>query len=494
MMRRTIFLTLGVLEFVVALVLLYLAWQLPSAADVDHSFAGAGRVTGKAANQVRLLRQQVHDLRRPEVHRLAERLREQTRDVTAALRAQSVDYDSIRTLRDALRDVSGGLDSLARTLDPDGIGKLATGLGETASFLDEQVVPGAEKAAAHLDESTEALRVDARRLGALVREAPLDLKAAREVHDSLARFGEGLERMNTAFQPKRLQALREGFGGMESALTSGAEQVERLSGYSYPVVKFDNLKPVIDQKQFWPEGDKIAEGMRKAATGAREAGKELDDMAADLPRLRDSLAESRKVVDKTREALATALKQHDKVEPLLKDLPAHSARLAEALPKLGADLSRVLRDTRRLKEVATALRQAQHGIADAVACWPELQATLRRSAVALKMIGKQLDQAIQHKQDYEAARQQTVVLADAVGTMLPLVTNQVGDQLADQEKALDELGDSIDEVGAAMPVYAATTARLVQTGRLLLWLVALIVGLHGGYLVCSARMGRRFSP
>src|SRR5207244_752909 len=138
-----------------------------------------------------------------------------------------------------------------------------------------------------------------------------------------------------------------------------------LAGYSYPVVKIDRLKPVVEQRPFWPEGEKIAEGMMKAAAGAKEAGKELDDLAGELPRLRASLDESRKGVDKTREALATALKQQDKVEPLLKDIPAHTARLAEELPTLGGDLSRLLRDTGRLKEVAVSLRQAQKGIADA---------------------------------------------------------------------------------------------------------------------------------
>jgi len=41
---------------------------------------------------------------------LASRLQTQTRVVTANLRSQSVDFDTIRTMRDALGDVAKGLD------------------------------------------------------------------------------------------------------------------------------------------------------------------------------------------------------------------------------------------------------------------------------------------------------------------------------------------------------------------------------------------------
>src|SRR5260370_27676055 len=99
--------------------------------------------------------------------------------------------------------------------------------------------------------------------------------------------------------------------------------------------------------------------MRKAAAGATAAGKQMDGMAADLPEIRAALTESSAMVDKVREALGLALQNHGKVEPLLKEIPSHAARLADALPKLGGDLARILRDTQRLKEVAGALRQTQ---------------------------------------------------------------------------------------------------------------------------------------
>ena len=58
-MRRPIFLALGLLELVVALVLLNLGCQLPRTEEVERSFQSAERVTDRAGTQVKLLRQQV---------------------------------------------------------------------------------------------------------------------------------------------------------------------------------------------------------------------------------------------------------------------------------------------------------------------------------------------------------------------------------------------------------------------------------------------------
>jgi DNA repair exonuclease SbcCD ATPase subunit len=327
----------------------------------------------------------------------------------------------------------------------------------------------------------------------LLRQAPPDLNAAKEIHDGLARFSDGLDQMNRRLKPQRLDTMREGFRGLESSLTAGAEQVERLSGVTYPYVTISNLKPQVERRKFWPEGDKIAEGMRKAAEGVQAAGEELDGLTGDLPKLQASLEESRKIADKTREALATALKQQDKVETLLKDIPEHTARFGEQLPQLTRELTKILRETRRLKEVAALLRQAQKGIEMAVARWPDLRKTLGRSAVLLRETQRQLQQSLEHRQEYEAALKQSVVLAEAFTTLLPLFTQRLEAQLQEQESALDDLDLSIKEVGDSIPPCAQSTVQLMQTARLLVWLVAGIVGMHGIYLALTAKLGRSYS-
>jgi ABC-type transporter Mla subunit MlaD len=492
-MRRALFLTFGILELIAAGLLFELGNQLPRSAEVEQSFEQAGRVTDRAATQVYLFRHQVEGLQQMQLAELSRRLQKQTLAITTSLRDQSVDFETVRTMRDALGDVSGGLKNLAETLDPEALGKLSTGLGDTASFLDEKVIPAAKQAADNLDASTEALQKDARQLCVFLKETPPDLKAVREVYNSLARFREGLDRMDKALKLGRLDTMREGFHGLESSLNIGAEQVERLSGYTYPSVTFNGLRPEIRQRPFWPEGEKIADGMRKAAEGATAAGKELESMAADLPQIRASLGESRAMVDRVREALGATLQHQDKIEPLLRDAPLHAARLAEQLPKVGGGLAQILRDTQRLKDVAVGLRQAQKAIDATVSHWPDLRLTLSRLAVVLRATRDQLDRAVKHRREYEAGVGQTVQLAETFAALLPLVSEQFDGRLHDQQQTLTELGQSLDDVGGALPAYAATTSRLLRTGRLLAWLVAAIVALHGCYLVLTARIGRRYS-
>src|SRR5581483_4860183 len=149
---------------------------------------------------------------------------------------------TVCTLRDALGEVADGLTGLADTLDPATFGKLSTGLRETASFLDENVIPNAEKAADHLDESTAALRTDAKHLSSLLKDSPIDLKTVRAVYESLGHFEESIAKLSGTIKTQRLDTMREGFRGLETSLTIGSEQVERLSGYTFPVVTFSGLR------------------------------------------------------------------------------------------------------------------------------------------------------------------------------------------------------------------------------------------------------------
>jgi uncharacterized phage infection (PIP) family protein YhgE len=486
-MRTVVFAALGLLELAVAVVLFSFGWSLPSGADVEDSFARVGHVTSRTGEQVRLLREQVNGFRDPEMQRLAGRFQTQMRRVAGTLRSQTIDFDTVRTMSDALGDVAEGLDSVSTTLDPQGLGKLGDGLGATASFLEDKVIPAAAEAARQLDDSTAALRTDARQLAELLRAAPVDLKAVREIHDGLARFSDGLDRMNAALKLQRFDKIRDGVKGLEDSLSTGADQIGRLANVTYPVVRFNGVKPMVEQRKFWPEGERIADGMRKAADGVTAAGKELDGLAGELPKLRASLDESRKVAERSRQVLATALAQQDKVEPLLKRLPEQSARLAETLPQLSDNLGKVLRETQKLKELAGGLRQAQKGLDGAVARWPQLRTTLARSATLLKGTQQQLRGVVEHRQEYEKAVGDAIVLTEQLADRLPQFTHNLDGQLQQQEESFRQLGDSIDEVTAALPAYSRTASRFVQTTLLLLWLVAGAVGLHGLYLVVGCR-------
>lgn len=485
-MRRLLFLAFGLLEIAVAVVLLSFGLTLPGSDEVQRNVGAVERVTVRTGRQVRLLHDQVHELRDPELRRTADRMQTQLHRVAGTLRSRNIDFETVRTMSRSLGDVADGLDSLAKTLDPTTLGRIGEGLGATATFLDEKVAPAAAQAAEHLEGSTQLLQEDAKRLAELLRAAPLDLKAAREIHDGLGRFSDGLDKMSQALKLQRFDTMREGVRGLETSLNTGADQVERLTRYSYPVVTFNGVKPSVEQKKFWPEGDQIAEGMRKAAEGVSAAGKEMEGLAAELPRLRASLDESRKVAQRSKEALALALLQQDKVEPLLKNVPDHAARLAEQLPKLGQELARVLRETERFKELAVTLRQAQKGLDGAVERWPELRTTLTQSASLLRGAQVQMRTVLDNREEFEKAMTETVALTEEFADRLPSFTKNLDTGLADQEQAFAELAESIDEVSGALPAYAETASRMVQATRLLLWLMAALVGLHGLYVAVSA--------
>jgi chromosome segregation ATPase len=492
-MRRTLFTSLGVLEFLAALVLLAFAWQLPGPRQVQDAADKMERVSRQAGVQVSRLRDEVGVLRqrRPQLAALSKQLQKQLRIVTINVRTGQIDYGAVRTVGHALGDVAQGLDGLAATLDPRGVAQIGAGMKATADYLEDKVAPEAEKAADRLEKTTEALRADAVRLGALLRAAPLDLRAARATADSLATFDEGLTRLARALKVENADAIRDGFKGLETSLSTGAGQVERLTGYTYPAITVNGFKVNVEQKEFWPEGKTIATGMRRAARGLTAAGKQLDGLNKELPRLRASLEGSRKVVTATRQALVTALKQQEKVEPLLRSVPTHAARLAHELPRLAGDLAKVLRETARLKEVAALLRQAQKGVDTATERWPELRRNLGRSSVLLRATQKQLREALDRRTEYEAAARQTLLLTETFAAALPLLTEQLDEHLEQQERSLAELTDSIDQVSTALPVAAGTASRLLVTTRLLLGLVALIVAVHGAYVLLGERLGAR---
>src|SRR6516165_6371756 len=102
-MRRTVFLTLGVLELLVAAVLLVVAWQLPGSDEVHDQLGRVHRVGQDTERQLRSLRGQLAALRerRPQLHELAVRLRQDMRTVTDHLRGQHVDYATVRKVSDA---------------------------------------------------------------------------------------------------------------------------------------------------------------------------------------------------------------------------------------------------------------------------------------------------------------------------------------------------------------------------------------------------------
>jgi len=493
-MRRFVLIGLGVLELAVAIVLVLFSQQLPDRERVSQRFTHFGNVTRGAENQIASLQGQFSDLKRPEMQLAAQRLGEQTRKITEVLKKSHLDFNSLTAMNQGLADVAKGLDSWSQTLNPEQIQKLSEGFGTAAKFLDDNLAESAMTAANGIEEAINALKTDALKLSAMLQKAPPDLQAVRDIHDSLAKFDAGLEKVNTVLKLERFDAIKEGLNGMETALSTTAGQVEKLSNFTYPVITINGIKPNVEQRPFWPQGDTIAEGLRKAVKGMNAAGQELDGLHKELPTLRVALDDSRKVIARTREAMSKALSQQSEIEQLLRDVPKQSALLAERLPKLGEAFVKMLRETKRLKEVAVALRQTQQGLTNAAAQWPKLKDALAKSANVLRVTQGQFDKLLQNREQYETAMNGATDFASQFAEMLPIVNERLDARLTQQEQTLGQLKDGLAEVNAGLPDIERGTSDVLTMARWLMWMVAALVGLHGVYVCVDAwKIGLRTS-
>jgi len=433
-MRRALLLVLGCFELTAAGLLVFLGGQLPSTDGVEKGFARAEGLTGESVKQIGYLRDQLNNVNNPQ-------------------------FGGLREAGDGLGSLADGMEAWAKALDPEMITHLRAGTRNLAGYLNDQVGPAATRAAANMETLSKTLREDALVLSELLKEAPPDLKAAREIHESLSRFGEGLDKMSFLISAERLKTMREGFQGMEQSLDTGAGQVEKLSGYTYPVVKFNGLKPEVDEKSFWPEGEKIAEGMRKGAKAMREANKEFEAQAANLPLVQKSLDDSKKTVKTLRDMLGNAVKNQDKLDPVLKSLPEKTAQLAKALPMLLADFQKVLKETEKLKEISKGLQQAEGLLASAERSWPGARDGLLKSAGQLRELKVKIDDGLKNP----------------------------GARLQRQEEGLEKLRGSLEEVKEAIPGTSRTVAGIVTAVRWLFWVIAGLLVLHGASIMVGSR-------
>jgi ABC-type transporter Mla subunit MlaD len=435
-------------------------------------------------------------LRRQDLGTKAEQLRLHTRTAADTAHRQQIDFRTVEAIARSLADVSKGLNTWADTVDAEQMKQVSTGLGETAKFIETGVADPSEKSAAELEMTFAALEKDSVRLAALLRQAPPDLKSARTIYDGLGSFDTGLEKLGELVKPDRIKEMKEGLSGMETSLSSTADQVDKVSALSYPVVTLNGLKPSIESRPFWPDGDKVADGLRKATKGVQAANKQLDVMSKHLPELEKSLAESRKSVKQTRETLGAALKQQAETEKLLKAVPEQTAALAEALPKMGKTLTVALRETKKLRELAAGLKAVQKTLDDTLKGWPEVAKGLKKSAVVLEQAKKQLDEATANRAEYEKAMASSSQVARSLADILPAFTDHLDSRLGQQEASLEQMETGLVEVNQSLPVMEKKTSDLIGMVKTLLYLVAALVTLHAAYVLAEplCRVRRPSAP
>ena len=120
-----------------------------------------------------------------------------------------------------------------------------------------------------------------------------------------------------------------------------------------------------------------------------------------------------------------------------------------------------------------------------------MRSGLSGSATLLRATRDQLDQVIEHRAEYEAAREQVEGLSEEFAGLLPALTEGLDARLDREDRTLAEMAGGLAQVDAALPAYSTALERCLVIGRLLAWLVAAVAGLHGSYLMLGGLPARR---
>ncbi len=479
---RTFHRVIGLMELGVAVALVVLGAQIPSEREVTAGFGQVSQVTAGSEKEITLLRGQVDHLKRQDFAKRAELLRQHTRTVSETAAQQQIDFRTVEAMAQAMGDVSKAVRGWADTVDTDRMKTVSAGFGATADMLDKNAA-ASEKAANEVDQAMADIARDGARLAQLLKQSPPDLKSARIVYDGLGTFDAGLEKLDDMIKTERMEAIKDGLAGLDESLTGTAGQVEKLGALTYPVMTINGLKPMIESKAFWPDAPQVAEGLKKASSGVKATTKELDRVNKGLPDIRKALAESRKSIARSRESVGTALKQQGEAEKLLVAIPTEVAALADGLPKIGKSFSTILRETKKLKELAAAMRATQAILDENTKRWPEIAAGLKQSAVVLDQAQLQLKTAAKNRDQYERAMASTSEVAKSFADMLPELTDQLDSRLDQQHASLGQVEQGLAEINSSMPAVEGQTVRLLRTVRWLLWLVGGLVMLHAVYVL-----------
>jgi DNA repair ATPase RecN len=442
-----------VLEFACALFLAALASNLPGDAEVDEVAQKADHATTVASGQVQVLRKGVADLRRPELQKVFDQLQQQMAAVTKMLNEQSIDFTTLEVVRDALGNAATGLDDLKRTIDPGSVQKIADGLGETATFLETKLAPGAEQAAAKIENATLVLQKNGHSLRDFVTKAPLDLNAIRQVRAALTAFAGASKNANEFLASLQLNNAL-------ASLQSAADITHTAAETADKVGQGKGLH-------------KVEDAIRDLANAVEQLDKKM------LPEVRRSLIEARKVLDGILATLDAALDQQEKIEPLLKDLPNQITTLADALPRFGSDLAGILRETGRIKSTATALRHAEDHVNAVIANWPKLQGSLGQGAQLLRASQQRLDVVVKNRATYETAIHETAALTGTFGEMIAVLKSQLNKRLDEEDQILREMEIACQDTANTIPGTQKTAARMLQIARWTFWVVAMIPFCYG---------------
>jgi hypothetical protein len=324
-----------------------------------------------------------------------------------------------------------------------------------------------------------SLRKESDRLRSLGRQAVPDFQAAQEVYEALGRLDGGLQRFGTIFDRSRWEAMQDGLAGLEASLEATAGEVERIARYKYPIVRRNGIRIDLEEKPFWPNGERIADGLRRATTGTRAAREELAIASREIPAVRDAIDSSRQTIQRTRQTLGAALKYRKEVESLLNEIPDRTGQYTENFSKLAEQFADSLRQLQALKKFTDGLRQVASTIEKHADDWSQTHSTIQGTAKILHTAARSLDTLTKNRDEYDLFVRQSAQALQDISELFPKISEATEQQLEQSEKTLSELTQHLRYTNDLVPAWVDRAVWCLALLRGLAILGGITLGLVG---------------
>jgi hypothetical protein len=120
--------------------------------------------------------------------------------------------------------------------------------------------------------------------------------------------------------------------------------------------------------------------------------------------------------------------------------------------------------------------------------WPVLVETMHRSATVLNGSHRQLESVLAQRVQCERAVNNSQQIAQTAASLIESSTTTLDARLDEQQQSLGQMERGLNEVSDNLPGVKQTANDLLLTLRWMFWLVGGLIGLHGLFVVCDARL------
>ncbi|QGJ68496.1 Hypothetical protein PBC10988_1550 [Planctomycetales bacterium 10988] len=481
-MRQFLMRLVAIGQLLLAVLFGVLAYYVSNFVNVDSLYEDVHKATAVTKSELKAFEKSLAELNQPALIVFTEQLSQHASAVSKTLNMQRMDFKAIQQLSLHFEEMSKGVTELNRSLDPAMLREFSQGIGKTSNFL-KQITPVANQAAQELEASSDSMQQNAEMVADLLKTSSIDFTLLNQLEKNWESFDEGLNHLDDLLTLNGLADMRRGSVGLKDALSTSAKQVEKLSSYTYPVVKLRGFSPPeIDNKKFWPDGERIADGLTEASKGLEQLQAELTRLEKELPRLRDSLKTNRRLFQESEETFQSTINRLKKLEPLWKKAPDQAEKLAKQLPQWATKMAGLLREMESLESIADSLSEAESRLETSAERWEQVQRSLDASAKTLKLFSEQLMKVYQNRAVYEIALEESSRLSERFSEELPNLQKGWESKLMAQQESLRRMEAHVEGVQARLPTYQNQTRTLllgVQVVFIALAIFCLLNGVQG---------------